>query len=111
MSSADEFRKRTLVRLDSIRSHLQHAPRTSRLKGKVCIITGVGSLKGIGSVIFLYTSLTPLVFTLAATDALPHCRSHTKVPHSHNLRACNLLAVRLAPDYVAFLTPIDHVSL
>ncbi|EJF65174.1 NAD(P)-binding protein [Dichomitus squalens LYAD-421 SS1] len=48
MSSAEEFRKRTLARLDSIRSHLQTVPRTSRLKGKVCIITGVGSLKGIG---------------------------------------------------------------
>ncbi|KAI0769382.1 NAD-P-binding protein [Trametes elegans] len=48
MSSSDDFRKRTLARLDSIRSHLQVAPRASRLKGKVCVITGVGSLKGIG---------------------------------------------------------------
>ncbi|KAI0718982.1 NAD(P)-binding protein [Cerioporus squamosus] len=48
MSSNDEFRRRTLARLESIRSHLQNAPRGTRLKDKVCIITGVGSLKGIG---------------------------------------------------------------
>ncbi|KAI0661436.1 NAD-P-binding protein [Cubamyces menziesii] len=48
MSTNDDFRKRTLARLDSIRSHLQTAPRTGRLSGKVCVITGVGSLKGIG---------------------------------------------------------------
>ncbi|KAI0364451.1 NAD-P-binding protein [Pilatotrama ljubarskyi] len=48
MSSTDDFRKRTLARLDSIKSHLQTAPRGSRLKGKVCVITGAGSLKGIG---------------------------------------------------------------
>ncbi|KAI0358749.1 NAD-P-binding protein [Trametes cingulata] len=48
MSSIDDFRKRTLARLDSIKSHLQSAPRSSRLKGKVCVITGAGSLRGIG---------------------------------------------------------------
>ncbi|RDX44891.1 NAD(P)-binding protein [Polyporus arcularius HHB13444] len=48
MSSDDDFRGRTLARLESIRSHLQNAPRGTRLKDKVCIITGVGSLKGIG---------------------------------------------------------------
>jgi len=34
--------------LNKIRSHLDSAPRTSKLHGKVCIITGVGSLIGIG---------------------------------------------------------------
>ncbi|KAI9061665.1 NAD-P-binding protein [Trametes sanguinea] len=48
MSSNDEFRKRTLARLESVKSHLQTAPRGGRLQGKVCVITGVGSLKGIG---------------------------------------------------------------
>ncbi|OSD04092.1 NAD-P-binding protein [Trametes coccinea BRFM310] len=48
MSSNDEFRKRTLARLESVKSHLQTAPRSGRLHGKVCVITGVGSLKGIG---------------------------------------------------------------
>jgi hypothetical protein len=35
-------------RLARIQSHLATAPRTGKLKGKVAIITGVGSLKGIG---------------------------------------------------------------
>ncbi|KAI0745542.1 NAD-P-binding protein [Earliella scabrosa] len=48
MSSNDEHRRRTLARLQGIRSHLQNTPRGSRLQDKVCIITGVGSLKGIG---------------------------------------------------------------
>ncbi|KAI0743731.1 NAD-P-binding protein [Daedaleopsis nitida] len=48
MATNDDFRKSTLARLDSIRSHLQNSPRGARLKNKVCIITGVGSLKGIG---------------------------------------------------------------
>ncbi|KAI0779637.1 NAD-P-binding protein [Fomes fomentarius] len=46
--SDDEHRNRSRARLESIRSHLQNSPRGSRLKDKVCIITGVGSLKGIG---------------------------------------------------------------
>ncbi|KAL1942434.1 hypothetical protein VTO73DRAFT_6036 [Trametes versicolor] len=48
MSANDEFRKRTLARLDSVKNHLQTSPRGARLKGKVCVITGAGSLKGIG---------------------------------------------------------------
>jgi len=36
------------VRLARIQSHLATAPRTGKLKGKVAIITGAGSLKGIG---------------------------------------------------------------
>jgi hypothetical protein len=47
----DEFYKRTLARLEKIQSHLEQAPRAGRLKDKVCIITGVGSLKGIGYVV------------------------------------------------------------
>ncbi|KAI0829733.1 NAD-P-binding protein [Trametes gibbosa] len=48
MSANDDFRNRTLARLDSVKNHLQTSPRASRLKGKVCVITGAGSLKGIG---------------------------------------------------------------
>jgi hypothetical protein len=40
----------TRARLDTIRTHLEVAPRTGKLKGKTCVITGTGSLKGIGSV-------------------------------------------------------------
>ena len=43
-----EAYKRTLARIQKIQSHLDTSPRGTRLKDKVCIITGVGSLKGIG---------------------------------------------------------------
>lgn len=46
----DETYEHTLARIQKIQSHLDNAPRGSKLKGKVCIITGVGSLKGIGCV-------------------------------------------------------------
>lgn len=40
----------TLQRLERIRNHLDKRPRSGRLSGKVAIITGCGSLAGIGSV-------------------------------------------------------------
>jgi hypothetical protein len=46
--SPEESYKRTLARLEKIQNHLARAPRAGRVKGKVCIVTGVGSLKGIG---------------------------------------------------------------
>jgi len=50
-----ETYKKTAARLNKIQSHLLTAPRSQRLKDKVCIITGVGSLKGIGRAsAFLY---------------------------------------------------------
>jgi hypothetical protein len=47
-ASPQEHYKHTLERLSRIQSHLATTPRTGKLKGKVAIITGVGSLKGIG---------------------------------------------------------------
>ncbi|KAH9935338.1 uncharacterized protein B0H18DRAFT_975430 [Fomitopsis serialis] len=48
-SSADgDFASRSAARLEQIQSQLQAKPRGNRLKGKVCIITGVGSIAGIG---------------------------------------------------------------
>ncbi|CCM00267.1 uncharacterized protein FIBRA_02297 [Fibroporia radiculosa] len=44
----EDFHKRTTARLEQIQSQLEVTPRKDRLKGKVCIITGVGSLLGIG---------------------------------------------------------------
>ncbi|KAF8070553.1 hypothetical protein FPV67DRAFT_1668401 [Lyophyllum atratum] len=44
----EDFYKVTTDRIKKIQSQLATAPRGTRLKGKVCIITGVGSLKGIG---------------------------------------------------------------
>jgi hypothetical protein len=46
--SPEEMYKRTITRIESIQGHLAKAPRTERMKDKVCIVTGVGSLKGIG---------------------------------------------------------------
>ncbi|KAG6845907.1 hypothetical protein H0H87_000713 [Tephrocybe sp. NHM501043] len=46
--NADEFYKITASRLHQIQTQLAQAPRGVRLQNKVCIITGVGSLKGIG---------------------------------------------------------------
>ncbi|KAF5317406.1 hypothetical protein D9611_003930 [Ephemerocybe angulata] len=45
--SAEEHHKSTLARIDQIQTQFK-APGSGKLKGKVCIITGVGSLKGIG---------------------------------------------------------------
>lgn len=38
----------TLQRLERIRNHLDKRPRSGRLAGKVAIITGCGSVSGIG---------------------------------------------------------------
>ncbi|KAM5530389.1 hypothetical protein V8D89_015950 [Ganoderma adspersum] len=78
MASADEFRKRTLARLHSIRSHLQTTPRTYRLKNKVCIITGVGSLKGIGratALLFAHEGARHLYLTDYDPTNLPDLKS------------------------------------
>ncbi|KAF8210391.1 hypothetical protein K438DRAFT_2011795 [Mycena galopus ATCC 62051] len=45
---AQEFYSQTKERIAKIQSHLTNSPRGTRLKDKVCVITGVGSLKGIG---------------------------------------------------------------
>lgn len=47
---AEELYKTTTARIQKIQSQLANAPRGTKLKDKVCIITGVGSLKGIGYV-------------------------------------------------------------
>ncbi|PPQ97380.1 hypothetical protein CVT26_006614 [Gymnopilus dilepis] len=46
--SAEEHHATTRARLQQIQSQLDNTVRAGKLKGKVCIITGVGSLKGIG---------------------------------------------------------------
>jgi len=45
---AEEHHATTRARLQQLQSQLDNAVRSGKLKGKVCIITGVGSLKGIG---------------------------------------------------------------
>jgi len=44
----DDFYEKTAARIKKIQDHFVEAPRTGAVKGKVCIVTGVGSLKGIG---------------------------------------------------------------
>lgn len=39
---------KTLARLESIKKHFGEAPGSGRFQGKVGIVTGVGSEKGIG---------------------------------------------------------------
>lgn len=48
--SAEEHYATTKARIEKIQSQLDNAARGDKLRGKVCIITGVGSLKGIGYV-------------------------------------------------------------
>ncbi|PPQ93720.1 hypothetical protein CVT25_013060 [Psilocybe cyanescens] len=45
---AQEQNAITTARIQQIQSQLDNAPRTGKLKEKVCIVTGVGSLLGIG---------------------------------------------------------------
>lgn len=45
---AQDHHETTVARLAQIQSQLAEGPRGGKLNGKVCIITGVGSLKGIG---------------------------------------------------------------
>ncbi|CAO1622971.1 unnamed protein product [Sympodiomycopsis kandeliae] len=46
--SAQKHHEATLRRLEVIQKHLESVPRSGRLAGKVAIVTGVGSLTGIG---------------------------------------------------------------
>ena len=63
--SEQERHARTVARIKRIQAHLTTAPRTERLKGLVCIITGAGSLKGIGC-----ASLCTLVYRVLINDSL-----------------------------------------
>lgn len=59
-----DFTKIANARLDSIRSQFTQSPRAGKLKNKVCIITGVGSLKGIGYVFVVLRALAALISVL-----------------------------------------------
>jgi hypothetical protein len=62
--SPQEHYKRTVTRLARIQSHLATAPRTGKLRGKVAIITGVGSLKGIGYALAFLTTFADLTYSV-----------------------------------------------
>ncbi|KAF8893976.1 hypothetical protein BD779DRAFT_1669486 [Infundibulicybe gibba] len=46
--SAEEIHRITTARIEQLKSQLANTPRGKRLDNKVCVVTGVGSLKGIG---------------------------------------------------------------
>lgn len=57
VADAEEHYERTKARIEKIQSHFCKNARGTRMQGKVCIITGVGSLKGIGCVFNLWPVL------------------------------------------------------
>ncbi|KDQ57763.1 hypothetical protein JAAARDRAFT_194042 [Jaapia argillacea MUCL 33604] len=74
---ADDHYKRTLARIEKIQSHLANSPRGSKLKGKVCVITGVGSMKGIGrasAMLFAHEGARHLYLIDFLPDNLPNLK-------------------------------------
>ncbi|EGO00025.1 hypothetical protein SERLA73DRAFT_180399 [Serpula lacrymans var. lacrymans S7.3] len=77
-SNPDEHYQRTLSRVNKIQSHLSETPRGQRLKGKVCIVTGVGSLHGIGrasALLFAHEGAQHLYLLDFSADNLPDLKS------------------------------------
>lgn len=73
----EQFAAQTRARLETIRSHLETVPRTGKLKGKTCIITGAGSLKGIGratALLFAHEGATHLYLLDFVPDHLPELK-------------------------------------
>ncbi|KZT19059.1 NAD(P)-binding protein [Neolentinus lepideus HHB14362 ss-1] len=73
----EEFYQRTVARIEKIQSHLSSTPRGSRLKGKVCVITGVGSMKGIGraaALLFAHEGAHHLYLLDFMKDNLPNLK-------------------------------------
>ncbi|KAH9176331.1 sex determination protein tasselseed-2 [Lactarius sanguifluus] len=69
---------RAVTRLVEIQSRLVTAPRTGKLSGKVAVITGVGSLKGIGraaALLFAHEGARHLYLLDFAGDNLPNLKS------------------------------------
>ncbi|KAH9061292.1 sex determination protein tasselseed-2 [Lactarius vividus] len=69
---------RAVTRLVEIQSRLATAPRTGKLSGKVIVITGVGSLKGIGraaALLFAHEGARHLYLLDFAGDNLPNLKS------------------------------------
>lgn len=76
--SAEERYQRTLIRIGQIQSHLSNSPRGQRLKGKTCVITGVGSLHGIGrasAFLFAHEGATHLYLLDFSPENLPELKS------------------------------------
>ncbi|KAF8135777.1 NAD(P)-binding protein [Boletus edulis] len=73
-----EHHQRTLTRLEQIQSHLKKTSRGQRLSGKVCIITGVSSLHGIGrasALLFAHEGAKHLYLLDYSSENLPELKS------------------------------------
>jgi len=76
--SSQEHYKRTVLRLAIIQSHLATAPRIGKLRGKVVVITGVGSPKGIGrasALLFAHEGAQHLYLLDFSGENLPNLKS------------------------------------
>ena len=76
---ADESYQKTLTRLENIKKHFRDGQGSGKLKDKVCVITGVGSLKGIGCVLLDFFSILQQLLTFVLVDVRPHCCLLVKV--------------------------------
>ncbi|TFY83015.1 hypothetical protein EWM64_g1006 [Hericium alpestre] len=77
-ASLEEQYKRTVARIESIQSHLKQTPRGTRLQGKVGVITGVGSVKGIGrasAILFAHEGAKHLYLMDFSAENLPDLKS------------------------------------
>ncbi|KAG6378247.1 hypothetical protein JVT61DRAFT_13953 [Boletus reticuloceps] len=76
-----EHHQRTLTRIEQIQSHLKKTSRGQRLSGKVCIITGVSSLHGIGrasALLFAHEGAKHLYLLDYSSESLPELKSTIK---------------------------------
>lgn len=84
--------ERTAARLRHIQGHIARTPRGTQLKDKVCIITGAGSLKGIGWDIFLARlTCVGVAESLFHVDAQRRCCMRMKVSVTLSLGALRIL--------------------
>jgi NAD(P)-dependent dehydrogenase (short-subunit alcohol dehydrogenase family) len=73
-SAVAQANQATIARLAGIKEHLSSETRGTRLKNKVCVVTGAGSLKGIGrasAVLFARESARHLYLADLRNDSLP----------------------------------------
>ncbi|PWN18145.1 NAD(P)-binding protein [Microstroma glucosiphilum] len=77
------------ARISQLRSHLSHKPRSGRLAGQVCIVTGVGSLTGIGraSVLLFAHEGARAIYALDHDDSnLPSLKEAVKEKYGDEVR-------------------------
>lgn len=88
-SSSSDAASSVEARLNQLRSHLTHKPRSSRLAGQVCIVTGVGSLTGIGraSVLLFAHEGARAIYALDHDDSnLPSLKESVKEGYGDQTR-------------------------